>query len=132
MHRQQLDGGNAQRLDVVDDFLDAEAGIRASQMRRNAGMKLGEPFDMRFIDNCVVPRQPLGARLAVPIKIGIYDHAFRHERCAVAFVKREIHVLGADGVAKTFRRPLHLADVCPRVRIKHQLIGIKAVAAIGS
>ena len=88
MDRQQLDRGHAQRLDVVDHVLGAQARVGAAQLLGHRGMQLGEALDMRLIDDRVDPTAPaLRSRLTLPIEVRIDHHALRHERRAVALIE---------------------------------------------
>ena len=117
VHRQQLDRGDAQRLDVIDHFSRAHAGIRALQLGRNRRMQLGKALYMGLINNRIVPGQAVRARLAMPVEIRIDHHALGHEGRAVALIEAQIIAFGADGVAKTLRTPLELTGVAAGVRV---------------
>ncbi len=61
VHRQQLDGGHAQALQVVDHRRRAERCIGAAQMRRHFGMGHGEAAHVHLVDHHVLPRDPRAA-----------------------------------------------------------------------
>ena len=88
-----------------------------------------EALDMRFVDDRVVPWHVLAAGLAMPVEIGIHHHAFRHERCAVAFVECQV-VTGFQLIAEHRWVPLQLPRMRAGVRVKQQLVRIEAVAGL--
>ena len=62
VHRHQLDGGDVQRLQVVDDRRVGEPGVGAAQFLGDAGMRLRHALDVRLVDDRLVVRR---ARRAV-------------------------------------------------------------------
>ena len=68
----------------------------------------GKAFDMQFIDQRSCAR---GAQLAVivPAKGGVNHHRLGHKGRAVAFIKGEVAIFMADGVAKECVIPLQFA-----------------------
>ncbi len=59
--RQQFQGGHVERLQVVDDDRVGGAEVRTAKRGRNAGMPLGQPTNVGFVDHRVGPGD-LGAR----------------------------------------------------------------------
>ena len=58
----QLDGGDAEALEVLDHRRVADAGVGAADLVRDAGVGLGEALDVRLVDHALVvlvPRQPV-------------------------------------------------------------------------
>src|SRR6185437_3540252 len=92
-------------------------------------MKLSEAADMGFIDNGKIPWYPTATRRTFPIKIGIDDNAFRHERRAVAIVETQI-VPGLHLVSKDRRVPRQLAEIPLGIGVEQQLVGIEAVPGL--
>ena len=85
VHRQQLDGGDAEPLQVVDHRRVREPGVGPAQLGRNLGVALGEAPDVQFVDHRLVPG---AAQLAVahPVEEGLLDDAVRHEGRALHVV----------------------------------------------
>ena len=117
MDREQLDGGHAERVEVLDDGGVRHAGVRAAQLFRDSGMAPGQPFDVRLVDDRLVPRP---ARIAVgaPVEKRIDDHRLRHEYGAVGLVGEECVV------------PLHLAIDGFAVRIEQQFCRVAAMSRV--
>jgi hypothetical protein len=64
VHRHQLDRGDAQRREVVDDHRMSDGGVGAANVLRDVGMRLGQPLDVRLVDDRVgvlVSRRPVDA-----------------------------------------------------------------------
>jgi hypothetical protein len=53
-------------------------------------MQLCVSTHVQFVDEGVIPRHSMTAGLPSPIKLGIHDDAFRHERCTVTLVEGEV------------------------------------------
>ena len=130
MDRQQLDRRDTERLDVVDHFL-GEAGVRAALMLGHMRMQLRESPNVGLIDDRAVPGGHADTGLALPVEVGVDDHALGHERRAVALIEAQIVVLGADGVAEDGVIPLQLADVAAGIRIEQQLVRVETMPGIG-
>ena len=73
MNGHQLDGGDAEALEVGDGSLAGQTRVGAAQFFGNLGMPLCEALHMKFVENRVVPGCA-GRKAAVPSKGGI-DHA---------------------------------------------------------
>ncbi len=131
MDGQQLDGRHPERFDVVDDGLRSEPGVEAAQAFVHVGMELGEAFDVRFINDRVVPRDAAPLVFAAPVEIGIDDGALRHERRAVALVEGQVVSLRADRVAEHGRIPDELAGVSAGVRVEQEFVRIEAMSGFG-
>ena len=109
MHRQQLDGRDAERLDVGDDLLVREAGEAAALAFGHLGMQLGIAPHVRLVDDGAVPRHELPDLLALPVEVRVDHDRLRHEGRAVALIEGAV-VLGLELVAEDRRVPLQLAD----------------------
>src|SRR4051794_29524331 len=57
VHREQLDRGDAEGLQVLDDRLARKAEVGAAQLLRHLGMELREALDVQLVDHRVVPRR---------------------------------------------------------------------------
>ena len=60
MHGQQLECGDAEREEVLDHRIAAEAEIRAAKILRHVGMQLCHPFDVALVDDRAIPRNANG------------------------------------------------------------------------
>ena len=87
--RQQFDRRDAERPDVVHDFLAAQTGEGAAQRLRHRGMQLGEAADVGFVNDRAVPGDARRA-FAAPREGGIDHPAFRHEGRAIALVEGQV------------------------------------------
>ena len=124
VHRQQLDGGDAQVLQVRDRGLVTQPGVGPAQLRRYAGMAHGEALDVHLVDHRV--RIPVPGPVAVlPVERRVHDQAPWHVRRGVE---------GARGVRVAHVVAVHLgperdrsADG-PRVGVKEQLGRVAAQA----
>src|SRR5262249_55921168 len=129
VNRQQLDGGDAELDEVIDDRRRAQGGEGAAAAQIDAGVLLGEAADMELVDDGLFPS---GLRLAVvtPGEGGVDDPAFRHDPSSVAAVEREIAPRAADAIAEMRIAPAQGSVEGLGVRIEQQLVGVEAVAAM--
>src|SRR5690348_15087459 len=105
-----------------DRRLRSEAGVRASQALGDAGVPLGEPLDVDFVDDGVLPAC-LRRTIALPRKPVIDDHALGRAPGAVAMAHDEIVVVCPD------RSPLALhLDVGRRFALALALRGGRSSA----
>ena len=127
--RQQLDGSDAERLDVVDHRRLTQAGVGTVELLRDLGVALGEAFDVRLVGDHVVPGHTQAGRFAVPVEALIDDDAFGDERRAVALVEgvvvRRLHLIAEHGGV-----PRQIEGVGPGVGVEQKLIGVEAVARL--
>ena len=56
VHRQQLDRGDAEVVEVADHGAAAEPGVRAAQLLGHLVVQLGEALDVQLVDDRVAPR----------------------------------------------------------------------------
>ena len=68
VHRQQLDGGDAQACEVLDDGRVRHAGVRAAEFLRHVGVEHALPADVGLINDRVAPRRPR-TRVGSPVEI---------------------------------------------------------------
>src|SRR5687767_1573624 len=130
VHRQQLDRGHAERLDVRDDFLDRHSGVGAALVLGDFRMQLGIAAHMRLVDDGAIPRHRLPHLLLLPVEVRVDHHALRHERRAVALVEGKIGLRVAHLVGEQRRVPGQRAEMRPRIGIEHQLVRVEAVAFV--
>ena len=130
MDRHELDGRDAERLDVVHDGLGAEPGVKAPELLVDLGVQLGEAFDMRLVDDGGFPRNVSAPILAVPIEVWIDDDGLRDEGRAVALVEGQVVAVGANRVPEHCGIPRQFSRMRARVRVEQQLVGIEPVASL--
>ncbi len=126
MHGQDLDGGHAERADVVDDLLDGEAAKGAAERLGDERVALGEPFGVQLVENRPLPGHAW-ALVAAPGEGGVDDAALGHEFRRAGLVVGQVPVAVAERVAVESRAPLDGADVGFGVRVEQQLVGVEAV-----
>jgi hypothetical protein len=131
MDGQQFHRGHAQRPDVVDDRLGAQSGVKAPQILVDRGIQLGEPFDVGFVDDRLVPRHVAPTIFAAPIEVGIDHNGPGHERSAVALIHGQIPAFTPEPIAENRWVPHKLAGMGARVRVKQELVRIKSVTCLG-
>ncbi len=129
MHWHQLDGGDAEALQVLDDGRRAETGVRAAILRRHLRMQLGEAAHVHLVDDRVVPRR---ARIAVvaPRERRVDDLALRHAARVVAPILRQVGALTADAIAEVRIAPGERPDDRLRIGIEQQLLRVEAMAVL--
>ena len=79
VHRQQLDRGDAEALQVSERGGMREAGVGAAKLAGHAGVQLGEALDVDLVEDRVGHR-PSGRRVAVPVEVRGDDDGARHIR----------------------------------------------------
>ncbi len=129
--RQQLQRGDAERLEVRDRGWVRQAGIRSCQRGRQAGQQLAEAFDVQFVEHLIARRDP---RRVVPAGrcFRRRRHAsFERTQCVVARVERARAIGVAEFVAVVLGRPGKSADDLARPGVEQQLVGVEAVAVLG-
>ena len=124
--RQQLDGRDAQRRQVIGDFRARHAGIGAAQGLGHRGMPPREALHVRLVDDGIFPRRA-AARGAPPGEGRIDDAGLEVERGAVALVEGEV-VVRFDLIAEQRGIPLQLTDHLPGIGVEQELVGIEAMA----
>ena len=127
VHRQQLDGGHPQVVEVAGDGAAAEPGVRPAQLLGDLVVQPGEALDVQLVDDRVAPP---GAQLgvALPVELVVHDDrpGDRGGRVAVVALER---VGGAVGQRE--RSGGHLARDRPGVRVQEQLGGVEPTAVGG-
>ena len=125
VHRQELDRGDAEALQVSQRGGMREAGVGAAKFAGHAGVQLGEALDVDLVEDRV-GHLPSGRRVAVPVEVRGDDDGARHVGRRVARV-REIRIVG--GVAVDGGVPLHLARDRTCVRVEQELGRVAAGAS---
>jgi hypothetical protein len=127
VHRQQLDRGDAQRHQVLDEGGVRQPGIGAAQRGRDVGVPHRGALDVHLVDDGVRPR---GAqqRVALPGERVVDDHPARHEGPGVGGVGGGGVVVGVGE-----QRPVQdqLAVHRPRVGVQQELRRVEPGAGGG-
>ena len=76
VHRHQLDRGDVERFQVVDDHGVREAGVGAAQLLGYAGVRLRHSLDVRLVDDRLVIRRA-GSAIRAPLEERV-DHDAGH------------------------------------------------------
>ena len=128
VHREQLDGGDAEVPEVVDDGRGGQAGVRPAQLLGDPVVQLREALDVQLVDDGVGPLR-LRRAVVAPVEVVDHDDGLRHERGRVALVAGRR--LGRDGLGVVARLgpdvavegvvELDLARHRERVRVEQQL-----------
>ena len=82
VHRLQLDGGDAEPDEVVDDFRRGETGVGAAELGRHRRVARREPLHVQLVDERLVPRG-LRRPVVAPVEERVGDHVLRHVPRAV-------------------------------------------------
>ena len=129
VNRQQLDTGNTQVLDVLEQFVVGQAGEGTAQLLRHSGVAHADAAGVRLVEDGALPRY-LYPLVTAPGE-GRVDHlALGHEGGAVTFIERQVVVWVADGVAKQRLGPLQFADQLLGIRVDQQFVGVEAVTVL--
>jgi hypothetical protein len=128
VHGQELDGGDAQRLQVGDRLVGGQPGERAPQVLADARMARREALDVQLVDDGLVPGR-LQPPVAFPVEGGVDDDALR-DRCRVVLaVGREVGFLPAQRIREDVGGvPVDGAVDRLRVGVDQELGGVEAVA----
>ena len=138
MDRQQLDGGDAEVVEVVGDHVVPQPGVGPAQLLGDPVVQRGEALDVQLVDRGVAPA---GADLAVvaPVEVVVHDDAAPDVRRGVALVAVVEVVparLVADGVvldvAEHGRVGDELAAHRARVGIQQQLVRVEPQPLVGA
>src|SRR5690348_3757506 len=74
VYRQQLNRTHTQRADVFDHLLRTEPCVFAAQPLVDRRIQLRESFNMRLIDDCVLPGSRLTPGFTLPVEVRIDDY----------------------------------------------------------
>ncbi len=85
VHRHELDRGDAQGLEVLDDGIADQARIGAALLLGHVGVAHGEAPDVRLVHQRLVPRHPRRPVVA-PVEVRVGHHRLGHERGTVGVV----------------------------------------------
>ena len=124
VHREQLDGGHAELLQVREGGGMREAGVGAAQLLGDVGVQPGEALHVDLVEDRVGHRPARGAVIA-PVEIRRHQHRAGDVRRRVAVVG-SIRVIGRMTVDR--RVPADLARDRAGIGVEQQLCGIAADA----
>ena len=124
--RQQLHRRHPQRFQMLDQRRMPQPGIGAAQLLGNAGMQLGQRFDMRLIDHRLGQGGQRRA-VALPIEIIVHHHRFRHGKGIVTGVKGQIPARRSDPVSHQRIRPTQPPRQPLAVGVQHHLVRVEPV-----
>ncbi len=130
VHGHELDGGHAEREQVVDHRVVRQAQVRAADLGRHRRVQLRQPADVGLVDDGPVPGR-LRAPVVAPREGRVDDHRARHVGRAVAVVAGEVGALVPDDVAVERVAPADLAAHGLGVGVEQELGGIEAVPGLG-
>ncbi len=127
VHRHQLDRGDAELGEVLDDGRVGDAGVRAAHVLRHVRVQLGEPLDVGLVDDRLVVGD-VQEPVALPVEERVDHDAEGH-------VLRRVVVVAGVGVAEVVAEqrlaPLDLAARRLGVRVEQQLVGVAPQALLG-
>ena len=130
VHRQQLDAGDAQALQVLDGRRGAQPRIAAAQRLGHARMAHRVALDVHLVDDHLV-RGHVGAPVVAPAE-GRVDHpALGHVGGAVASVEGQVGLLVADHITVQGVVPAQPAGEVPGVGVDQQLVCIETQPVLG-
>ena len=92
MDRQQLDGGDAQRRQVLDRRIGGEACVGAAQILPHERVQLREALDVKFVDDRLRPRS-IGRSVAFPVEGLVDDDSLRNRLGVVLVVGGEVGIV---------------------------------------
>ena len=128
VHRHQLDGGDAEALEVLDDHRVRDARVGAADLLGDVGVGLGEALDVGFVDDAVVVLVPRQAVLA-PVEERV-DHHREHRVAEAVLDVRPGRVLAGRVEVVGEQRLVAVGLAVDRlgVGVEQELRGVAAVA----
>src|SRR5919106_3070272 len=130
MHRHELDGGNAQPFQIVDDRRRGQSRVSSPEIGRYVLDPHGQALDVDLIDDGLVPGDTWRTIIA-PGKGGVNNLASRHTWSAVARIKREILPPATNTITEMGIAPAQLPYNRLSIGVQQQLIRIEAVPVLG-
>ena len=121
---QQLEGGDAERSQVLDEGRVGDAGIGAAQFRVDVGMAHRGALHVGLVDHGVGPRHTQRLVLS-PVEERVHHDAARRDAGAVAVVAT---VGIAERVAERRLVPVDVARDRAGVRVEQELVGVAPMA----
>ncbi len=129
VHRHQLDRSDAELFQVAHDRRMRHSAVRAAQRLRHVGVKLGQPFDMRFVDHRASHRHTRRL-VAFPIEARVDHQATRSPERRRAR-RAQIGFWVAQLVGETSVIPTFDTVERSRVRIENDDVRVETVTAAG-
>jgi hypothetical protein len=127
--RQELDGGDAELLQVRDHPRRGEAGVGAAELRLHLGVAGGEAFHVQLVDERIVEGDA-GRPVGAPVEGAVDDDSLRHAPGVVELVDREVGPGVAKRVGEDRRVPIDHPVECLGVGVDQQLHRVEAVAPL--
>ena len=124
VHRHQLDGGDAQRPEVLDGSRVGEPGVGAAELAGHPGMTHRESLDVSFVDDGVCPGDPRG-RGPPPVEAVVDHDGERDVSCGIELAPDVIGHPPVPLVAEDLGAPPHRAGQSPGVGVDQQLVGVE-------
>ena len=128
VHRQQLHGGDAKPLQVLDRHRVRHPQVGAAHVRGDVRVPLGEPLHVGLVDDRLVPWR-IGTTIAAPVEVRVDDDRARAVWRAVEIVLRVLRVLEMIGKDRLVPVP-HAFDGLG-VGIHQQLVRVAPLALLG-
>ncbi len=125
MHRQQLDGCDPERDQVLDGCGMAESGVGPAKRRRNSRMELRESLDVQLVDRRLRPGDPGRAVMTPREGVGSHHrvgHVWSGITVVVTHTRRVVRVT-EDRLVE-----LEAARDLPGVRVQQQLARVVPVS----
>ena len=85
-HRQQLQRGNAETLEIVDHHRMTQRFIGSANLFRQVRMQIRQPFDMRFVNHGIAPRRARRGIILPVIMIG-HHHALQRDGGIIMMIR---------------------------------------------
>ena len=126
VNRHELEGGDAELLQVLDHSRMSESGVGAALLDRDVGVQLRKSLDMGLVDHGVVVWHSR-VSIAGPVEEGIDDDAHHRVAGRVFVVARE---RVAEIVGEQARIPVKVTAGCLGVRVEEQFVGVAAFARL--
>jgi hypothetical protein len=132
---QQLDGRDAERLQVLERGRVGEPRVGAAQVLAHVRVELREALDVHLVDDQLVQRD-VGAAVALPVEAGVDHHALGDRGRVVLVVELEVGLLDRPAVGRHVGQHVGLAPAHRPldrlgVGIEQQLARVEAVARPG-
>jgi hypothetical protein len=128
VHREQLDRGDAEVLEVGDHRRRREPGIGAAQLRRQIRMTGREPLDVELVDHRIVERG-IGAAIVAPGKGAVDDDPLGDGPGVVLLVSHQV-ISTPQRITEYRSIPIDTAGQRPRVWVDEELGWVEAMPGL--
>ncbi len=126
---EELDGGDAEFLEVVDGGRVCQAGVGAAEGLGDGGVAVAEAFDVDLVDDGV-GEGDRGAAVVVPVEVGVDDDGFGDTGGGVLGVDLGV-VAGDEVVGEDGGLPVDVAGEGLGVGVDEELGGVESLAVFG-